>query len=72
MSGRTKEGRYLSALAHAGTMKKRFPSAHWRAMDIGGRIPPLLEAFALLFRRILPWLGIVMHPTAMQSPQLSA
>ena len=24
-------------------------------MDIGGRIPPLLEALALLFRRILPW-----------------
>jgi hypothetical protein len=24
-------------------------------MGIGGRIPPLLEALALLFRRILPW-----------------
>jgi hypothetical protein len=32
-------------------------------MDIGGRIPPLLEALALLFCRILPWVDFfVMHP----------
>jgi hypothetical protein len=32
-------------------------------MGLGGRIPPLLEALALLFRRILPWLDFfVMHP----------
>ena len=54
-------------------MGKRLPSTHWRAMGIGGRIPPLLEAFALLFRRILPWLDFfVMLPAAMQSPQVSA
>ena len=32
-------------------------------MDIGGRIPPLLEALALQFRRILPWfVFFVMNP----------
>ena len=33
-------------LAHEGTMGKRFPSAHWLTMGLGGRIPPLLEALA--------------------------
>jgi hypothetical protein len=26
-----KEGRYLIALAHEGTMGKRYPSTHWQA-----------------------------------------
>jgi hypothetical protein len=37
-----KEGRYLIALAHEGTMGKRYPSTHWLSMGFGGRIPPLL------------------------------
>ena len=63
MEGLTKEGRYLIAHAQELTMKKRFPSTHWRVMGIGGRIPPLLEALALLIRRILPWFDFfVMQP----------
>jgi hypothetical protein len=31
-----KEGRYLIALAHEGTMGKRFPSTHWLFMGHGG------------------------------------
>jgi hypothetical protein len=31
-------------------------------MRIGGRIPPLLELFALVFRRSVPWFDFfVMH-----------
>ena len=37
-----KEGRYLIAHAHEGTMKSGSPSAHWLTMGIGGPIPPLL------------------------------
>ncbi len=33
---RIKEGRYLIAHAHEGTMGKRFPSAHWLVMGLGG------------------------------------
>jgi hypothetical protein len=29
------------------------PFSHWLFMGIGGRIPPLLEALARLFRRIM-------------------
>ena len=38
-----------------GGIGERFPFIHWLIMGIGGRIPPLLEACALLFDRILPW-----------------
>jgi hypothetical protein len=44
-----KEGRYLIALAHGRTMASAAPFTHWLPMGIGGRIPPLLEADALLF-----------------------
>jgi hypothetical protein len=38
-------------------------------MDIGGRIPPLLEALALLFRRSLPWSDFfVMNPVILADP----
>jgi hypothetical protein len=33
---RIKEGRYLIAHAHEGTMEKRFPSTHWLFMGLGG------------------------------------
>jgi hypothetical protein len=33
---RTKEGRYLIAHDHEGTMGKRFPFTHWLFMGIGG------------------------------------
>ena len=37
-------------------------------MDIGGRIPPLLEALALLFRRIQPWSDFfVMRPSRLSA-----
>ena len=46
--------------------EKRFPFAHWLAMDIGGRIPPLLAAPALLLHPILPWFDFfVVYPMAM-------
>jgi hypothetical protein len=48
-----KEGRYLIGLAHEGTMGSA-SHTHWHPMGIGGRIPPLLAAFARLFCRILP------------------
>jgi hypothetical protein len=38
-------------------------------MGIGGRIPPLLEALALLFRRSLPWSDFfVMNPVILADP----
>jgi hypothetical protein len=44
-------------------MGKRFAITHWLSMGIGGRIPPLLDAFARLVCLILPWFGFfVMHP----------
>jgi hypothetical protein len=43
-------------------MKSGFPPLIGLSMGIGGRIPPLLEALALLSRRILPWFDFfVMH-----------
>ena len=42
---------------------KRCPSTHWLNMGIGGRIPPLLEAFARRVCLILLWFEFfVTHP----------
>jgi hypothetical protein len=68
-----KEGRYLIALPmrsqwdavsrHSSGVAKAMPGQVWLTLGLGGRIPPLLDAFARAFCVILPWFDFfVMHP----------
>jgi hypothetical protein len=49
-----KEGRYLIAHAHEGTMRSGSPPLIGCPWASAVRSPPLLEALALLLHRILP------------------
>jgi hypothetical protein len=62
--GTTDQGGAISDRpAHEVTMGSGLPSTHWLTMGIGGRIPPLLDAFARRVGLILIWFDfLVMHP----------